>query len=425
MYTLKKPIAVALDIRTLKDMWKAAILLQSQGNYDTDAMYAIYQDMNPKLTIQDIANVCSGVYADTYWNTTYLDPALLAKSLVQAIGLDPALATTYANKSIAQWRGILCRKNINDVGAIPVTGNYTTSLDIVCNQNTPIQPKELIANWNNEYWKQPQVGPNFIYARCQNVAFDGAITPKVQMFFSQGGFNQGPSSWVQCFTVDGKKKVGNVVAQDGTVSPLNWGDRGASEAFSFNPTSQNHVCVISAVTSEPFFASNNPLQIPPGNWNSVTWITRNGAAAWHNVDPQIATEDTLAYFNQDGTDEKFVFFLNCRNVPVGSRIRLRSEDAGAKFDTGDMLVQHPSQTLQHTVTVPPYHKGQLKVKLEGPSGNLLPATAAVEIKMAWKLPHTHTHYVDAAELIGAVSQLRSSQDIQLEMGTYTILGSGK
>lgn len=425
MYVLKEKLEVTLDIRTLKDMWNAAIQFQSQGVYDTDAMYSIYTAMNPKLTVQDISDVFSGVYADTYWNTTYLDSSLLAKSLVQAIGLDKGLANTYASNSIAQWRGILCRKNINDTGTIPVVGNYTASLDIVCNQNTPIDPQALIANWNNEYWKQPSVGKNFIYARCQNVAFNGAITkPQVQMFYSQGGFNQPPSSWIQCFTVEGNNKKGAVITQSGKGTPLNWGDRGCSEAFYFSPTSQDHVCVISAVVSE-FFTENDPLQIPPGNWNSVTWITRNGAAAWHNVDPQLSTEDTLAFFNQDGTEEKFTFSVNCRNVPVGSKIRLKSNDNGLKFDSGDLVVQHPSQELTQTVMVPAYHKGRLHLRLEDPAGKCLPVTAAVEVRMSWVLPNTHRHYVEGAELIGAVNQLRSSQDIQLNMGTFTILGSGK
>ncbi|PRC92101.1 hypothetical protein [Solimicrobium silvestre] len=427
MYTLKRPadVAKALDIGTLKDMWNAAIAYQNQGVYDTDAMYSIYQAMNPKLTIQDIGNVFSGVYADTYWNTTFLDASLLAKSLVQAIGLDRSLATTYANNAIAQWRGILSRKNISDTGSIPVVGNYTASLDIVCNQNTPIDPMALISNWNNEYWQQPSVGKNFIYSRCQNIAFNGAITkPQVQMFYSSGGFNQPPSSWIQCFTVKDNNPIGTVITQDGKTSPLNWGDRGCSEAFYFNPTSQDHVCVISATVSE-FFASNNPKQIPPGNWNSATWITHNGAAAWHNVDPQRSVEDTLAFHNQDGTNENFTFYAQCRKVPVGSKITLRSEDPNAKFTTGTVNIDNPSQLVQLQVNLPAYHKGQLKVKLEGPDGRCLPVTAAVEVKMAWRLSHSHDYYADAVATFGNTNQHNANREIQLDMGTFTILGSGK
>ena len=425
MYTLKKPINVALDIRTLKDMWKAAIQMQEQGVYDTDAMYSIYTNMNPKLTVQNISDVCSGVYADTYWNTTSLDATLLAKSLVQAIGIERNLANSYANRSISQWRGILCRKNISDIGQIPVTTNYTASLDIVCNQNTPIDPKALITNWNNEYWKQPSVGKNFIYARCQNMAFDGPIKQaQVQMFYSTGGFNQPPSSWIQCFTVEGNNTLGKVITQDGQVSPLNYGDRGCSEAFYFNPTSQDHVCVISAVISE-FFATNNPKQISPGNWNSVTWITRNGAAAWHNVDPQKGKEDHLAFFNQDGSEEKFCFSVHCKNVPVGSKIRLKSDHPDLRFDSGEVTVQHPAQVLKQTVTVPAAHHGLLKITLTDPNGNCLPPSAAAEVQMDWVLPHTHQHYSDGVELLGAIQAFKASQDIYLNMGSFTLLGSGK
>lgn len=428
MYTLKNPELVqkaVLDIRTLKDMWNAAIAFQAQGVYDTDAMYQIFQAMNPKLTIQNIATVCSGVYADTYWNTNLLDPALLAKSLVQALGVSQGLAGTYASNAVQQWSGILSRKNINDVGQIPVVGDYTGSLDIVCNQNTPIDPGQLIANWNDEYWKQPAVGKNFVYARVQNTCFNGPISKaQVQMFYSTGGFNQPPSSWIQCFTVVGDKPMGNVVNQSGQVGPLNWGDRGCSEAFYFTPLSTDHVCVISATVSE-FFSTNNPKQIQPGNWNSYTWITHNGAAAWHNVDPQVKAEASLAFYNQDGSDEVFRFSLNCRNVPAGSTIRLRSDDPGLKFDSGDVVVGHAAQSLQQTVTVPAYHQGKLLVKLTDPSGQLLPATAAVEVAMEWVLPQGHAQYVEAAKLGRALSQFQAQQPLALNMGTFTILGSGR
>ena len=428
MYTLKNPElaqASALDIRTIKDMWNAAIGLQAQGVFDTDAMYQIFQAMNPKLTMQNIATVCSGVYADTYWNTNLLDPSLLAKSLVQALGVNQAQANTYAGNAVQQWSGILSRKNISDVGQIPVVGNYTGSLDIVCNQNTPLEPAQLIQNWNDEYWLQPTVGKNYVYARVQNTSFNGPIAnAQVQMFYSTGGFNQPPSSWVQCFTVANNKKVGTVQNQVGQVGALNWGDRGCSEAFFFTPLSNDHVCVISATTSE-FFSTNNPTQIQPGNWNSVTWITHNGAAAWHNVDPQLAAEDSLAFYNQDGSDEVFRFSLNCRGVPVGSTIRLRSDEPGLQFDTGAVAVVHPAQTLQQTVTVPAYHQGKLLVTLMDPKGKMLPATAAAEVAMEWLLPHGHAQYAEAARLGRAFNQFQAQQPLALNMGTFTLLGSGR
>jgi hypothetical protein len=410
------------EIRTIQQMWDAAIQYFQDGEYDTDAIYLIYKSMNPKLTFQDIANVISAVYGDTYWTGTYLDYSILSKSLVQALGIDRSLGDQYAQTAFSQWRGALCRKNINDIGLIPTPGSYTESLDIVCNENTPLMPQQLIENWNNEFWKTPVVGKNFIYARTQNMAFLGNITPKVQMFYTNAGFNQPPSSWIQCYTdKDPNKKEGNILLIDGKPGPMGQGVRGASEAFSFNPTSHDHVCVI-AVLNYEYFATNDPLKIAPGNWNSQTWITHNGAAAWHNVDPVKSTEETLKFYNQDGTEERFAFLVQCRNVAPGSKISLRSEDPTVKFDTGLIEIANAAQHIEKIISLPAYYKGDLKLKLIGPDGKPLQAPAAVEIQMAWVLHHGHRRYMEAVERRKAYNTLRNGQDLYLPAGSFTFTG---
>ena len=304
-------------IRTLKELWQAVISCQSQGLYDTDAMYDVYQAMSPRLTFQDLANTFSGVYADTYWNVTLMDESKLAKSMVQTLGLSLELANQYATQAMRQWRGIFSRKNFSDYGFIPVPNDYTASPDIVCNQDGTLSLQQVIQQWNNEFWKQPTVGKNYIYVRCQNMSFQGGITqPVVSMFYTQGGFNQPPTSWIQCYTVEGNEKSGSIssltdgkLALVNATNPLSLGDRAASEAFFFTPTSNEHVCVIATIETEYF--TNNPLNISGSNWNSTQWISCNGAAAWHNVDPQRELEDTLKFFNQDDTEEQFYFSAVC------------------------------------------------------------------------------------------------------------------
>jgi hypothetical protein len=416
---------ISLDsIRTIQDMWNTAIQCFNDGDYDTDAIYLIYKSMSPKLTYQDIANVISGVYGDTYWTGIQMDASILSKSLVQSLGIDRGIADQLSKNAFTQWRGMLCRKNINDVGLIPTPGSYTESLDIVCNENTPLQPQQLIENWNNEFWKTPVVGKNYIYARTQNIAFLGDITPTVQMFYTTGGFNQPPSSWIQCFTEKGNKTEGDIVLLNGKPGPMGQGVRGASEAFFFNPTSTDHVCVI-AVVAYDFFASNDPLKITPGNWNSQTWITHNGAAAWHNQDPQQKAEETFKFYNQDGTEEKFAFLVQCRNVPTGSTIQLRNEDAAAKFDTGVIEIGNESQLIEKVIKLPAYYKGDLKIKIHGPDGKLLPAHAAVEITMAWILEHGHRRYMDAVTQQNAFNTYRNAQDLYLPLSSFTLTGSKK
>lgn len=418
----EKKTAALDSIRNIQQMWDAAIQYFKDGEYDTDAIYLIYKSMSPKLTYQDIANVVSAVYGDTYWTGVQMDYTILSKSLVQSLGIDRSIADEYSKAAFSQWRGILCRKNIYDIGIIPTPGSYTESLDIVCNENTPLQPQQLIENWNNEFWKTPVVGKNYIYARAQNMAFLGDIKPKVQMFYTTGGFNQPPSSWIQCYTEKGQSSEGDILLLDGKPGPMSQGVRGASEAFFFNATSQDHVCVI-AVLNYEFFESNDPLKISPGNWNSQTWITHNGAAAWHNVDPQKQAEETLAFYNQDGKEEKFAFLVQCRNVPIGSKISLRNDDPEAKFNTGIIEIGNESQHIEKIVKLPAYYKGDLKIKLQGPDGKLLPAHSAVEIKMAWVLEHGHRRYISAVNQLKAFDTGRNAQDVYLSVGSFTFTGS--
>lgn len=415
-------LGTSQEIRNIQQMWDAAIALQKEGAYDTEAMYSIYKNMNPKLTFQDIANVCSGVYADTYWSNIFMDPALLAKSLVQGLGLDLGTANTLANIAISQWRGVLSRKNINDTGAIPTQGDYSQSIDIVCNQNTALNTDQLIEQWNNQFWQTPQVGKNYIYARCANTNFLGEITtPQVQMFYSTGGFNQPPTAWIQCFTADSGAAIGDVVLEGGKPGPLGPGIRGVSEAFMLNPTSNQHICVISAITSD-FFAKNNPLTINLGNWNSSTYITHNGASAWHNFDPQVKTEDTLAFYNQDNTEEEFTFVARCKNVPIGSKIALKSDDPAVKFDSGVIVTSSTTQVIKVSASLPGNYEGKLKVRFEDANGKLLNANAALEVSMMWRLKQGHAHYVDAIKKLGAVETLRSLREVQLLMGSFTLTG---
>lgn len=417
--------AVALDsIKNIQQMWDAAISSFNDGDDDTTAIYLIYKSMSPKLTFQDISNVVSAVFGATYWTGLQMDYTILSKSLVQGLGIDRSLGDNLAKNSLGQWRGMLCRKNLGDVGIIPTPGPYTESLDIVCNENTPLMPQQLIENWNNEFWKTPQVGKNYIYTRTQNLGFMGDIVPQVQMFYTNGGFNQPPTSWIQCFTETGSKTHGDIILLSGKPGPMGQGVRGASEAFFFNPTSADHVCVI-AVLSYDYFDDNNPLNLTPGNWNSQTWITHNGAAAWHNTDPQQKAEETFKFFNQDGTEEKFAFLVNCRNVPAGTKIQLHNDDLAAKFDTGVVEIGNESQHFEKIVTLPGYYKGDLKVKIVGPDGKLLPAHSAVEIEMAWVLEHGHRHYMDAANQMKAFNSFRNVQDLYLPLGSYTITGSHK
>ena len=247
------------SINNIQQMWDATIGYFIQGVPDTNAMYKVYNRMVATLTYQDIANVFSAVYADKYWQVNLMDFNILSKSLQSALAISPpSLADNYAKNALKLWRGMLVRKTTSDIGQIPVTGTVTASIDIVCNNSTELLPEQLIQNWNSVYWQYPQVGKNYVYTRCQNANFfgdlsnKGASTPKVNMYYTTGGFNQPPSSWLQLTTTDGTNLDGQVILLTGATGPMPIGTRGCSESFFFNPTSTDHVCIIATIATDYF-----------------------------------------------------------------------------------------------------------------------------------------------------------------------------
>lgn len=408
------------EIRTNTQLWEAAIEYYEAEDYDTAAMTKIYRRINPRITYQDIADVISAVFADTYWTEMKMDPSILSKNMVQSLGLSPSQADLYATSSMKQWRGSLVRNNLSDTGQIPSQGAYSQSIDIVCNQNTQLEPDQLINNWNNQFWKKPTVGKNYIYARVQNKAFKGGLDGKAQMFFTQGGFNHPPSTWVQCLTVKNGSQEGDILLSDNQPGVLNIGDRGATEGFYFTPKGTDHVCIIATINDQ-YFTANTPLALSDSNWNSGTWLTHNGAAAWHNVNPQTTQTTSLKVYNQDGTNERFVLNAQCRNVPVGSRVRIETDDK--LVNSGEIVIHKSSQFVETETELPGYYDGDLKVSIEGPNGELLPTNAAIELTLMWKLHKGHDYYSRAAITFDKSMHLLNDQAILISLGSYTISGS--
>lgn len=419
-------VSTSGPIRTIQEMWNAAVDYFYSSKSDIDAMKAIYARMitSPYLGVQDLANVLSGVYADTYWQNICLDYTILSSHLQSGLGLSSDVANTYASNSIKQWRGIYSRKNSADTGSIPTIGDYYSSLDVICTGKQSMEPNEIINKWNDPIWVSPVIGKNYVYVRCSNIQFLGNIVnPKVQMFYTYGGFNQPPSVWTQMKTYDSGNDEGVVYLSNGKTGPMQMGAKGVSEAFSFEPTKTDHGCILSGITTE-FLLKNNPKNITPGNWNYATYVTRNGSAAWHNFDAQKSTSSKLAFYNQDGASEVFSFIANCRNVPIGSKIGLKSNDPKCLFDSGLIEIKNSFQQISQQVAIPANYSGELIVTMTDKHGNMLPANAAVEICMKWVLNKGHKTYAKALKHIEAIDEAINSEEITLHMGSFTLTGGG-
>ena len=218
-------------------------------------------------------------------------------------------------------------------------------------------------------------------------------------------------------------RQGDIMLLGGEPGPIAEGVRGVSEAFVFTPKTTNHLCLIAAITSD-FFTKNDPLKSINSNWDTATWITHNGAAGWHNVDPQKSVESTLKFYNQDSRPETFAFEAHCNKVPEGTVVALKCNDSKLRCTQSDGIkISRKYQTVSTIATVPANYQGDLKVLIKTPDGKLLPEGASVEVCMTWLLDHSHDRYLDAADMLSANVNSRALREVRVPMGSFTFIGT--
>ena len=410
-----------INIKTIQQLWSAVILHQNDGDSDTAAMTNVYGRMAPQLTYQDLANVLSAVYADTYWSSTFMDSTILATNMVSALNISNAVATQYASNAVTQWYGTFTRNNFSDTGTIPQTTDFTSCVDTICSGQSQMSTDTLINNWGTSYWTAPQVGKNYMYARCQNLNFMGNILPNVQMYSITPGMNVPTSQWTQLKTASECSTTGQIYLLGGATGTMAQGVHGVSEAFIFNPTSTDHICIATVFNDGQYFTQNNPLTVPQSNWNAVTWVTYTGAAGWHNTNPVTEEVTALDFYNQDARPEKFAFVAHCNKLPKGTVIKLDPQLQDSASNNGE--ISQCCQEVSTEATLPANYNGKLLVSIKTPDGKPLPEGASVKVEMLWLLDREHERHLDAAKLMGTLNTTKMSQTVKLSMGSFTLYGA--
>ncbi|MCX6581583.1 MAG: hypothetical protein NT166_15520 [Candidatus Aminicenantes bacterium] len=402
-----------------EEAWDIAIKDHAKGKTAAQAIKDVYHHMQSPDISTSVAIIIGAVYADTYWVKTKMDPDILSSDMQMSTGLSKNVCDQAAREAFSKWCGILVRKEFNDTGIIPSPGDYFSSPDIVCSGPAELSRVILLKQWNTLFWNNPQVGKNFCYTRCVNLGFQGPIEKaKVRMFSSRVGFNIPPTSWQILYTKDNQIYLPVIGMQPGA---LNIGDRAASDAFLFEPSSSGYFGIIASVSTE--FFTNDPLTFPGGNWNSIEWITHNSAAGWHNTSVQTTIKSILKFYNQDSSPERFAFEAHCHKVPVGTVILLKCSDAKIPdLDSGAVKIDKKHQSVIAEGKVPANYKGDLLMRIEGPRGKLLPTGAAVTVQMVWILEYGHKHYTQAVDMLKAHDAAKASQEIRVPMGSFIFTG---
>jgi hypothetical protein len=404
--------------------WAQAATNKSSGINAVAGMPLIQPLIPPNVdAFLTMAQIVGYVYADNYWNGMQMVPGLLATDMVAGTGWGLPDCQQAAATAFATWAGFYVRKNADDNGEIPYTGqNFCESPSIVANGPYAIPLPALLQNWDGNWWNIAVGGqPNVLYTRGQVSNFHTPIqNAVVRMFVSDAGFNVSPTSWQKLYTATFKSSA-QLYAIDGQTSTLNNGDQAANAdpMVWYPPTNYVHFCGIAAVGTE--FFTNDPLLTPVGNWSSATWLVSNGAAAWHNLTNQTDRSIALAFHNQDDRPERFAFEAHATNVPSGTTVTLTSDHAAlAQPVTKQGTIAREQRTVVAEGTFPAKFEGHVNVDIDVPGRELLPHGASVDVRMYWLLEPGHPNHADAVERYGVAA---GGNGVRVPLGNYTILGA--
>jgi hypothetical protein len=398
--------------------WDIGLKCFNDGEVATTAIQRIWAAMAPPASLNVLASIVGSLYADTYWATTKMDRNKLALDLQASLGINPNDCQKAATFAFSKWYGLMVRANFSDAGAIPKLGSLTASPDVIANGKAALTVQQLIAMWNVYVWDPQPNLKNNCYGRAQSINIQEPIAkPILRMYYSDAGFNPPPTSWIQMFTFTGSSPVSDM--QGTTPGPVPVGGRIANvDSFAFTPAGSGHYCMIAAVGTE--FFTNNPLDTP-GNWNSMEWLTNNGAAGWHNVDVPLGKDSLLKFYNQDSTPEHFAFEAHSAKVPAGTIISLGFADKqlAQTQPTQSVKIVKGYEVVGTEAEIPPHYTGDLRLSIDGKP---LPADASVDVRLYWRIPPGHRNYLQAVDHLGDIRALNQRTEVHVPLGNFTFIG---
>ena len=407
-----------------QQQWDTGLKAFKAGDSANIAIQNIWQITPPPGNLNNVAVVVAAIYANDYWDTTQMSVSKLAGNLQSAIGVNQSDATRAATYAFSRWHGLLVRANFSDMGVIPRSGSVTASPDVVINGQNQLTNVSIIQNWNKSMWSPAVNLKNYVYGRAQSSSIGVPIVnPVMSGYYSDQGMAPPPQTWVRMNTYDNIGMTAKLldVNGSGTIQPGIRCANGGNEGFGFNVPGTGHYCLIILAQSE--FFSNDPLS-GGTNWDNMTWITNNGAAGWHNVNVTSAGSYNLAYYNHDDAPATFSFRVNANKLPKGSSVAIEASHPELRSLAGKLTARGPHSNTTVTATLPPKHKGKLRVHIKTPDGGVLPGSSSVEVAQFWHITPDNEHYVEAAAKYGRLPFVPEGAADQGAYGRLHVRGQG-
>lgn len=224
---------------------------------------------------------------------------------------------------MTQYNSVLLRQNLSDNGAIPRTGGWTASPDLIAAGTSPTVDPQTTFGSDTSYSSDPtqpisQNAPNYIYLRGKNLGTT-ATTAEARAFYAPQSLFLYPSQWLlNQMTTSSGSPVSQITSIDAnsigvTTDPLVWTPATTSE----------HYCLVGFIsTPDVPFTSQQPPAAVSSLDELATWIGKTGGTGWHNVQfaPNSATFTRSTVYPASSNASYVQIALTCTGLPVGSQV---------------------------------------------------------------------------------------------------------
>jgi hypothetical protein len=238
--------------------------------------------------------------------------------------------------------GLYLRMNPADKGSLPRQGTTTTSPDLICNVDRPLDPNDL-KNYDKMFPAEAIPGRfNYVYARAKNLS-NKIMGGRIFVYSTGGALVLWPSNWKPILSVNNHTPylpldpvAENQVAV--TSEPGGWTP---------DPKGPDHYCLVGRLETE-----GHPNPLPSDTVVDLARLMQmNPGYAWRNVQlvsaPAADRVRRVAFQQKDETTT-FLFFGFCRGVPTGVDISLSA--AGSGMDPVDIRRQTVDRDQFYTST---------------------------------------------------------------------------
>ena len=338
-------------------------------------------------------------------------------------GIDASMAAIDRFSTVyPMYNDLLSRVSLSDVGAIPRSGAFCTSPDIIPHGGTPINHPQttLAASWYQDIGEPlSQSQLNYLYVRAKNLQLTGSQTGQAYLYWSPAALILWPNLW-QANSIPADSGGQSVVMAAPDTGAIAVGQ--APFVWTPQPNPQGgHYCLFARMVT-----TQHPNPIPTNQMTMdqfVQWIASNPGIGWRNVtmiDPTPPTVQVSVNIQVTNAVQIYVA-LDCVDL-IGTAVAFTcgAESPEPPINISRTNVSQPNQILGVASNIPANFSGAITVSLWN-QGTKIPDSATLTLNAFYLVPPGHPL---ASRGLPLTEVLRNRVGGDLAVGPVTAISVG-